>query len=68
MWLRERGHTQLSTVLRVLSCGSEWVWWFNYHRPLEPIGYIPPVEYEEAYYRPQAAQADTRTLKQTYLR
>ena len=46
----------------------EWVWWFNYHLRLEPIGYIPPVEYEEAYYRPQAAQADTRTLKQTYLR
>ena len=46
----------------------EWVWWFNYHRLLEPIGYVPPVEYEEAYYRPQAAQADTRTLKQTCLR
>ena len=35
---------------------------------LEPIAYIPPVEYEETYYRPQAAQADTRTLKQTCLR
>ena len=46
----------------------EWVWWFNYHRLLEPIGYVPPVEYEEAYYRPQAAQADARTLKQTCLR
>lgn len=22
----------------------EWVWWFNHHRLLEPIDYIPPVE------------------------
>jgi transposase InsO family protein len=28
-----------------------WVWWFNHHRLLEPLGYIPPVEYEEAFYR-----------------
>jgi putative transposase len=34
----------------------EWVWWFNHHRLLEPIGYIPPVEFEEAYYRRQEAQ------------
>lgn len=29
----------------------EWVWWFNYKRLLEPLGYLPPAEYEEAYYR-----------------
>ena len=46
----------------------EWVWWFNHHRLLEPIGYVPPVEYEEAFYSPQEAQADARTLKQTCLR
>jgi transposase InsO family protein len=34
----------------------EWVWWFNHHRLLEPIGYVPPVEYEEAFYRRQGAQ------------
>jgi len=28
----------------------EWVWWFNHHRLLEPLGYLPPAEYEEAYY------------------
>ena len=27
----------------------EWVDWFNNRRLLEPIGYIPPVEFEEAY-------------------
>jgi transposase InsO family protein len=34
----------------------EWVWWFNHHRLLEPLGYIPPVEYEEAFYRRQETQ------------
>jgi putative transposase len=31
----------------------EWVDWFNTRRLLEPIGYLPPVEYEEVYYRGQ---------------
>jgi len=35
----------------------EWVSWFNGRRLLEPIGYLPPVEYEEAYYGSQTAQA-----------
>ena len=29
----------------------EWVDWFNHRRLLEPIGYIPPAEFEAAYYR-----------------
>lgn len=29
----------------------EWVHWFNHHRLLEPLGYIPPVEYEQAYHQ-----------------
>ena len=29
----------------------EWVSWFNHHRLLEGIGYIPPAEAEENYYR-----------------
>jgi len=32
-----------------------WVWWFNNHRLLEPIGDIPPAEYEEQYHSRQAA-------------
>ena len=28
----------------------EWVDWFNHRRLLEPIGYLPPAEYEERYY------------------
>ena len=34
-----------------------WVSWFNSHRLLEPIGYIPPVEFEAAYYRNQPTLA-----------
>ena len=34
----------------------EWVDWFNNRRLLEPIGYIPPAEYEARYYE-QAAVA-----------
>ncbi len=29
----------------------EWVSWFNHHRLLAPIGYIPPAEFEANYYR-----------------
>lgn len=35
----------------------EWVEWFNHRRLLEPIGHVPPVEFEEAYYRQQRGQA-----------
>ena len=37
----------------------EWVSWFNHHRLLEPIGYIPPAEAEANYYRQLANQATT---------
>ncbi len=46
----------------------EWVWWFNDHRLLEPIGYVPPVEYEEASYRRLETQAEPATLNPTGLR
>ena len=35
----------------------EWVSWFNHHRLLEPIGYVPPAEAEAVYYRRLASQA-----------
>ena len=35
----------------------QWVSWFNHHRLLEPIGYIPPAEAEANYYRQLANQA-----------
>jgi transposase InsO family protein len=33
----------------------EWVAWFNTRRLLEPIGYLPPAEFEESHYRDQEA-------------
>jgi transposase InsO family protein len=34
----------------------DWIDWFNHRRLLEPIGYVPPAEYEARYYE-QAAVA-----------
>jgi transposase InsO family protein len=33
----------------------EWVDWFNHRRLLEPIGYVPPAEYEARFYDQPAA-------------
>jgi len=35
----------------------EWVGWFNNRRLLSSIGYVPPVEFEHAYYRKNEGQA-----------
>jgi transposase InsO family protein len=40
----------------------EWVAWFNTQRLLEPLGYLPPAEYEEQFYRAQTAQAELVAL------
>jgi len=45
----------------------EWVDWFNHHRILQPIGDIPPAEYEANYYRSNSP-ADKAGLKQNSLR
>lgn len=29
----------------------EWVWWFNHQRLMEPLGYLPPAEFEEQFHR-----------------
>ena len=39
-----------------------WVWWFNHHRLLEPIGYIPPVEFEDQFHRRQVDHFDPAVL------
>ncbi len=33
----------------------DWVDWFNHRRLLEPIGYVPPAEYEARYYEQAVA-------------
>jgi transposase InsO family protein len=52
---RGREHVELETL--------EWVSWFNNTRLFEPIGYIPPNEYEEEYYRTQDSQAEEVGLR-----
>jgi transposase InsO family protein len=37
----------------------EWVSWFNHHRLMEPLGYLPPAEFESNYHRQRAGQAAT---------
>jgi transposase InsO family protein len=39
----------------------EWVAWFNHHRLLESIGYVPPAEYEANYYRRLAEERARET-------
>jgi putative transposase len=39
-----------------------WVAWWNTRRLLEPIGYVPPAEFEAAYYRRQESPAELATL------
>ena len=41
----------------------ESVDWFNNRRLLEPIGNVPRVEFEEAYYRSQEAPAMVAGLR-----
>jgi len=38
-----------------------WVHWFNERRLLEPLGYVPPAEFEAQYYR-SAASAEEAAL------
>ena len=33
----------------------EWVWWFNNHRLMEALGYLPPAEYEKQFAFSQVA-------------
>jgi len=40
----------------------EWVAWYNSRRLLEPLGYVPPDEFEQAYYNRQTAVADLAVL------
>ena len=40
----------------------EWVAWFNTRRMLEPLGYVSPADFEEQYYRTQAAPAERLAL------
>jgi putative transposase len=40
----------------------EWVAWYNTRRLLEPLGYVPPEEFERAYYNRQTVSAELAVL------
>jgi hypothetical protein len=61
------GFCALQVVDSVEFATLEWVDWFNHTRLLEPIGYVPPAEFEEAYYAQAAATEAKEALKQTSL-
>jgi putative transposase len=45
----------------------EWLDWFNHRRLLEPIGYVPPAEFEAAHRR-REDPSRTAVLKDPSLR
>lgn len=51
---RNADHVEFATLT--------WIDWFNNRRLLEPIGHVPPVEYEAAYYRIQDSPAEAAGL------
>jgi putative transposase len=46
----------------------EWVDWFNHRRLLEPIGDVPPAEFEAAYWRKEGAPSNIAGLTKASLR
>ena len=40
----------------------EWVAWYNGNRLLEPLGYVPPAEFEQAYHDRHAAPVGLAVL------
>ena len=53
--IRRRGPWR--TVEDVEFATLEWVDWFNNRRLLEPIGFVPPAEFEMSYYENQSTPA-----------
>ncbi len=40
----------------------EWVAWYNSSRLLEPLGYVPPAEFEKAYHHRQVVPVGMAVL------
>jgi hypothetical protein len=54
--------SQLARRLPVNLLHRSLVAWYNTRRLLEPLGYVPPDEFEWAYYNRQAASAELAIL------
>ena len=46
----------------------EWVAWLTTQRSLEPLGSLPPAEFEEQYHRTHATQAECLSVNLPSLR
>ncbi len=53
--IRRRGPWR--NIDQVEAAVLEWVDWFNNRRLLEPLGYLPPAEFEEVHYQSQKTPA-----------
>ena len=53
-WATRRDDVEFATL--------EWVWWFNHRRLLEPLGYLPPAEFEEQFLESQHTQVSETAL------
>ena len=51
-----RKHGPWKSVEAVELATLDWVHWFNNYRLMEPLGYVPPAEFESDYLHCQAAQ------------
>jgi hypothetical protein len=73
MLLDEAAEANVSGLCEPLSLDDvefatlEWVDWLGNARLLEPIGYVPPAEFEQAYYTHAAATEEEERLKQASL-
>ena len=63
--IRRRG--PLKGLDQVEYATLEWVDWFNHRRLLEPIGHVPPAEFQVTFHR-QEDPSHTAGLKQPSLR
>lgn len=63
-WRRGRGHGLEAVDFATLA----WVAWYNTQRLVEPLGYAPPGEYEEAYDRSHTPQLAPVGLNEPRLR
>jgi putative transposase len=62
-WIHRRAPWKTKETVELAAL--EWVHWFNYHRLLESIGYIPPAATEENFYKQLAKKSNANAFTET---